>query len=349
MSLTLKERDKALINNWYIACLSGELKGKPLKRIIYDTPLALFRDQTGRAAAVLDRCAHRGAQLSLGFCDKGQLRCPYHGWRYDASGTVTEIPSDQAAEKLPGQSRHAVKTFRTREQDGVIWVHMGDETATTPWRFPNLGKPGWSHYFMVTDFDNEVTNLVENFMDVPHTVFVHSGWFRNRQRTHVPMSIDVGNGEVKVTYHQPDDSIGFSRWLINPRKHRMIHTDHFIFPNLTRVDYSFGDSSAFIINSQCTPVSTLKTRVYTYIAFKILNYGFLVKPFMQLYTRKVIEQDVEIMKNQGDNLKAFPEMPFRSSEADELHLAIEKIRRYGMEARPETFTFQKHCERQFWI
>jgi hypothetical protein len=70
---------------------------------------------------------------------------------------------------------------------------------------------------------------------------------------------------------------------------------------------------------------------------------------MQLYTRKVIEQDVEIMKNQGDNLKAFPEMPFRSSEADELHLAIEKIRRYGMEARPETFTFQKHCERQFWI
>jgi phenylpropionate dioxygenase-like ring-hydroxylating dioxygenase large terminal subunit len=361
MSLTLQERDKALINNWYIACLSHELTDKPIKRVLYDTPLALFRDPQGRPAAVLDRCVHRGAQLSLGTCDKGQLRCPYHGWRYDRSGAVTEIPSEATADKDPEattgnkscSSKHSVKTYRAFEQDGAVWVYMGDanhtETLTPPWRFPNYGKAGWTHYFMITDFDNEVTNLVENFMDVPHTVFVHAGWFRDQQRTHVPITVDVGNAEVKVTYHQPQDSIGFSRWLINPKNHQMVHTDHFIFPNITRVDYSFGESSAFIINSQCSPVSTMKSRVYTYIAFKVLNYGFLLKPFMRFYTRKVIQQDVDIMKNQGDNLKLFPDMPFRSSEADELHLAIEKIRRYGADGRPETFTFQKKSEKQFWI
>ncbi len=34
---------------------------------------------------------------------------------------------------------------------------------------------------MITDFPNEVTNLAENFMDVPHTVYVHRGWFRDEK------------------------------------------------------------------------------------------------------------------------------------------------------------------------
>lgn len=357
MSLTLRERDKALVNNWYIACLSSELRDKPLKRVIYDTPLALFRDENGAPAAVLDRCAHRGAQLSLGTCERGQLRCPYHGWRYNSAGTVTEIPSEGSATDGACPPKHFVKRYTACEQDGVIWIWMGDEavsadpgvTSNPSWRFPNVGKKGWSHYFMITDFENEVTHLVENFMDVPHTVFVHSGWFRDPQRAHVPITVDAGKGEVKVTYHQPNDSIGYSRWLMNPKNHKMVHTDHFFFPNITRVDYSFGESSAFIINSQCTPVSSFNTRVYTYIAFKVLNYGFLLKPFMRFYTRQVIEQDVKIMKNQGDNLQVFPDVPFRSSEADELHLAIEKIRRYAADGKPEAFTFQKKSEKQFWI
>jgi phenylpropionate dioxygenase-like ring-hydroxylating dioxygenase large terminal subunit len=348
MPLSLRERDQALINNWYIACLSTELGRAPIKRVLYDTPLALFRDENGKAAALVDRCVHRGAQLSLGKCDQGQLRCPYHGWRYNAQGEVTEIPS----EGKPGAVKHRATSHPVHEQDGVVWVWMGATTMSPdapPWRFPHQGEKGWSHYFMITDFENEVTNLVENFMDVPHTVFVHSGWFRDRQLTHVPMTVDVAKGQVNVTYHQPQDSIGFTRFLVNPRNHRMVHTDRFIFPNITRVDYSFGNSSAFIINSQCTPVSTLQSRVYTYIAFKVLSYGPLIKPLMKFYTRQVIEQDVKILKNQGDNLKVFPDLPFRSSEADELHLAIEKIRRYGAEAKPEAFTFSKKTEKQFWI
>jgi phenylpropionate dioxygenase-like ring-hydroxylating dioxygenase large terminal subunit len=353
MQLSLRERDKALVNNWYIACLSSELGKTPIKRTLYDTPIALFRNEDGKPAALLDRCVHRGAQLSLGTCDKGQLRCPYHGWRYNQKGDVTEIPSEGSQDgKESCQVKHQVISYTAVEQDGVIWVWMGagePQEKTPPWRFPHYGEKGFSHYFMITDFDNEVTNLVENFMDVPHTVFVHSGWFRDRQLTHVPMTVEVGGGQVNVTYHQPQDSIGFSRLLINPMNHKMIHTDRFIYPNITRVDYSFGPSSAFIINSQCSPVSTLKTRVYTYIGFKVLNYGFLIKPLMRFYTRQVIEQDVRIMKNQGDNLKVFPELPFRSSEADELHLAIEKIRRYGSEEKPEAFTFSKKSEKQFWI
>lgn len=350
MTQLLKERDKNLINNWYIGCLSSELKpNTALRRIIYDMPIAIFRDKDQKPAALLDRCVHRGAQLSLGYCDEGHLRCPYHGWKYDPQGHVVEIPSEGQGHC---RGKHQQRSFPVVEQDGAIWIWMGESAPlqeTPPWRFPNQKEKYWCHYFMITDFENEVTHLVENFMDVPHTVFVHSGWFRDRQMTPVPMTVDVQNGQVNVTYHQPQDSIGYTRFLINPLNQPMTHTDRFIYPNLTRVDYNFGTSSSFIINSQCTPVSTMKSRVYTYIAFKALNYAVLLKPLMQFYTRRVIEQDVEIMKNQGDNLKMFPDTPFRSSDADELHLAIEKIRRYGSEGQPEVFTFTKTSEKQFWI
>jgi phenylpropionate dioxygenase-like ring-hydroxylating dioxygenase large terminal subunit len=202
---------------------------------------------------------------------------------------------------------------------------------------------------MITDFDNEVTHLAENFMDVPHTVFVHQGWFRNRSQKQVPMTLDIDQGQVCVTYDQPNDGIGFSQLLINPLNEKMVHTDRFIFPNITRVDYQFGKSSGFIINSQITPVSTLKSRVYTYICYRVLNYAPLLKPLMRFYTRQVINQDVNIMSNQGENLKSFFDQPFRSTEADEVHLSIERLRRLGAEGKAELWTLSKSTQGHFWI
>ncbi len=53
-------------NAWYIAAWADELGQKPLARRICDEPVVLFRDQAGRAAALVDRCCHRAAPLSKG-------------------------------------------------------------------------------------------------------------------------------------------------------------------------------------------------------------------------------------------------------------------------------------------
>ncbi|HRK06812.1 MAG TPA: aromatic ring-hydroxylating dioxygenase subunit alpha [Pseudobdellovibrionaceae bacterium] len=336
----LREVDGALVDNWYIACLSEELgREKPLARTVYEYPIALWRDREGRVQAVLDRCLHRATRLSEGRCEGDHLRCPYHGWSFDGAGRVREIPSE-GPQALPLETceRRGLKlrSFPVVEQDGAVWVWTGEParaTAAPPWRFPYAADARWSQYFMITDFENEVTHLVENFMDVPHTVFVHDKWFRSRTLKKIPITVEVGGGRVKVTYDQPQDQIGFTGRILNPRNEPMLHTDEFIFPNITRVDYSFGDRG-FVINSQCTPVGRYRSRVYTWIAF---NLGPVVtpaaKPFMQYYTRQVIEQDVEIMRNQGRNLQRFDERgegaAFKSTAADELHLAIERLRDLG--------------------
>lgn len=346
----LRTRDKNLVNNWYIACLSNELKqGKVLSRTIYDKSYALYHTQDGKVACLLNRCLHRLTQISDGKLHDDCLICPYHGWKYDKDGNVVHIPSrgpDQA------EFKHKLESLPTYEQDGAIWVWTGDEKATDspPWRFPFANDPTWVSYFMITDFQNEVTNLCENFMDVPHTVFVHEGWFRDEAYKKVPMNVKTENGRVLATYKQEEDKIGgMFHWLLNPKGDPMKHTDEFIYPNLTRVDYTFGNEYGFIINSQNTPVSTLKSRTYTYIAYKMAFGSKLVKPFLQFYTRQVIEQDVDIMRIQSRALELDPRENFRSVEADALHIAIERIRQYGRTNNKLLFEFKEEVEKEFWI
>ena len=357
MEKSLLQYDGDLINHWYIICLSRELPSsgkKPISRQVYEKNYVIYRDAEAIPVVMLDRCPHRGAQLSRGTCHHGTLRCPYHGWTFGKEGRVCEIPSEgpnssQASTKKQGEVIPCI------EQDGALWVWIGDPSQKSmlpSWRFPEYKNPGWSQYFMITDFTNEVTNLVENFMDVSHTVFVHSKWFRSRRLIEVPLLIEVDKGRVKATYQQKNDSIGFAKSILNPTSEPMIHTDEFIFPNITRVDYNFG-TRHFIINSQCTPLEKNKTRVYTWISYRLPFIGPFIKPLMQFYTRKVITQDVEIMENQGANLKRDPNFfsgsHFSNTAADELHIAIEKLRQLGTQDRQSVQQIQYSRKRLFWI
>ncbi|MFT3711158.1 MAG: aromatic ring-hydroxylating dioxygenase subunit alpha [Archangium sp.] len=359
----------ALKDFWYVACLSSELvAGKLESRVIFGTPLVLFRDASGKPAALLDRCLHRNARLSAGDCFDGKVGCPYHGWTYDSEGRCVDIPSlgpkqngstlDGSFKSKPGDVGR-VPSFPTREQDGLIFVFMGGDLKRArrePFRVPKWGEPGWIVYFMVTRFPNGVTNLVENFMDVPHTVFVHKGWFRNRKVREVPATVERKNGEVLVTYEQQHDELTGAGFLMNPTGEPMVHTDHWFMPNVTRVDYLWGQRSGYVISSQVTPVSALESLVFTSISYRLPFDlpGNLVarglRRFMKWYTTQVIGQDVDIMRVQNEGFtRARRGLEFVSTEADLLHADIEEVRGWlregGEGAGPEATSRRI----SFWI
>lgn len=357
---SLALRDGRLREHWYIACLSGELPAgrrvRPLGRVIYDRGLVLFRDARGHPVCLPDRCLHRNALLSGGVVLDGRLACAYHGWTYDGRGRVIDVPSEGPAGA--GAQPRCLAPLPCVEQDGCVWVWMGSaapQPVTPPLRFPYRAASGWSQYFMVTDFDNEVTNLIENFMDVPHTVFVHAGWFRSRRRRAQTIRVDTSGSEVLVTYDDAQDAIGCSGRLLNPRDEPVTHTDRFVMPNLTRVDYAFGADRGFSITSQCTPVSVLRTRVYTAIAYKLRRPGLsarllqaAVAPLLRAYTRKVIRQDVAIMANQGESLRRDPQPDFHGTGADLVHEQIELLRERGRQGWAGS-VIPSRMERQIWI
>jgi phenylpropionate dioxygenase-like ring-hydroxylating dioxygenase large terminal subunit len=369
----------ALREFWYVACLATELKDKPLARTILGVPIALFRDPRGRAAAVRDRCLHRGTALSGGVVIDGKLACPYHGWMYGADGRCVHIPSlgerqrgsalsdvehQRAGLELAPEDVGCLASYPVREQDGLVYVYLGESVPgharpprKEPFPIPFWGHPDWTVYFMVTPFSNGVTNLVENFMDVPHTVFVHSGWFRNAARKKVPASVERVNGSVLVTYRQERDRISGLGFILNPTgKHAMVHTDKFYVPNTTRVDYTFGEQSGFIITSQCTPIGPTESMVYTAISVRLpfdapgRPIGRVLEPLIHWYTRRVIEQDVDIMKEQQRGLVNGPEpVRFASTEADLLHADIEAYRRWLLQGGEGEGPQDAARDIEFWI
>jgi phenylpropionate dioxygenase-like ring-hydroxylating dioxygenase large terminal subunit len=343
------ESSGTLSEHWYVACTAEALSKKPIQSIIFDTPIVLWRDK-GTPVALLDRCCHRNAALSEGSIIQNSIKCPYHGWKFDHTGQCVNIPSEKDQRIC---KNFQVQSFHCKESYGLIWLWMGKgEPTEEMFAMPIMAnQKGWKHYYMVTEFDNNITDLVENFLDVPHTVYVHKGWFRNEKTIKVPITVERANESVVVSYHRKDDKIGAFSKLINPKNRPVIHTDKFFMPNITRVDYQFGEDCdrAFIITSSCTPISPFKTKVYTLISFKFEWLNPLGSIFLPWYTKKVIMQDVDIMKNQGDNLQIFKEKDYRSTQADTLHIYVESLREWEENGRTSAPPKDQKRECEIWI
>jgi len=345
----MRDRCGLLKDGWYAAALSRELGARhPIARTILDQPLVLWRAGGGRAVAMEDRCAHRNAALSAGVLFDGKLGCAYHGWVYDADGRCVAVPSE--GECTPSVECR-VQSFPVREQHGLVWVWMGDGApARDPFPMPYWNTPRWGTYYMVTTFPNEVTHLVENFMDVPHTTFVHHGWFRKPQHKRVRVVVERTAESVLVTYDLPNDEVGFSARILNPDGAPIEHTDKFYMPNNTRVDYTFGPRRGFTITSTCTPRGPYDTVVYTLISYQLGWLNRLAKLWLPFYTREVIRQDVDVMRIQGDNLRRFGgETRFNSTAADLLHDNVESLREHAERGGTGPAPEPRHEEVHFWI
>src|SRR5215204_7120661 len=72
-----------------------ELDAQPVLPVrLLGEDLALYRTEQGKLGLVSERCAHRGASLAYGIPEADGLRCPYHGWKYDATGQCVDQPAE---------------------------------------------------------------------------------------------------------------------------------------------------------------------------------------------------------------------------------------------------------------
>lgn len=310
---------------WYIAAPAGELGQRPIRRRVEGEPLVLFRDRAGKPRALLDRCAHRGMALSAGRTVGDCVECPYHGWRFDGEGRLRALPALAEGEEMPRP--RTMRAFEAVESDEHIWVFMGQEKPRDgPFRFPYYGQPGWTSFFMHTRFAAPVEACLENFLDVPHTVFVHPGLFRDAEAQETRVRITRREGEAVAEFLDEQELSGWGPRLIAPKADRMEHTDRFLLPSITRVDYVFGDDYRFVITSQCTSREENVVDVTTAITWRLRLPGWLLEPFLRLYCRHVIRQDVDILEIQGEQNRLFGPVEMHT-EADLLGRHIRALRR----------------------
>ena len=314
----------SLRNYWYIAAESRQLKRRPLAVQLFGEQAVLFRTAEGTPAALVDRCAHRNTALSTGRVIEGCVECPYHGWRYNPQGVCTHIPALGCDTNLPNV---VVKSFACAEQQGYVWVCPGEPLPDTkPFSFPQLKQPGWTTFRMRTLFEGSVEACLENFLDCPHTVFVHKGWFRSHDTRELTAIVRRRKNSAEVQFQGEPISASVVARLLFPKGRELRHTDRFLAPNLSRVDYDFGSDRHFIIASQCTPWNDKQTEVFTVITYRFGRIGPLVRLFFEPLSRRIIQQDVAILKAHSRQLERFGGEQFCNVETDLLGLHIRAIR-----------------------
>ena len=340
---------------WYVVARSEELgRDQVLGRKVLGEWLAVFRGPEGTASAVRDRCKHRNAPLSRGMVKDGQLQCPYHGWVYDHRGVVVAVPAE--GKSFRASERRCVEKFPVIEQEGFVYVRLERDAPADirPFAMPHWGEPDWRHVRLVNRFKNNVTNCAENFIDIPHTAYVHDRIFRVQRDQEIEATIVRDGGSVRIEYRGETSNLGWFSWFLNPRKTPIEHRDNFHMPNITEVEYVFSPGRQLYIVSQTVPEEEDSSLVYTTLTY---NFGLFsaLRPFNAIARRilawqgqAVIDQDVVALDQQMAVIRKYGE-EFNNTSADAIHVLVESIPGERAAGRDPRALPVKRAEVRFWV
>ena len=301
---------------WYPISKSVDLLGGDVVGLhILGDPICLFREkESGKAACISDRCAHRSAPLSIGNMTDGVLECKYHGWKYDLDGRVTHIPALLTDRSIPANAK--VYSYPLVERYGLIWIWPGPKEDADERRIPDI-MPGSNlpnvrftkPFVQVFDLDCDHSLMVENLLDPAHLPFTHAGTLSKRSKA-VPLKFDIDTYEA-ADWALPNMPDG------DPRKH---------FPILRGILEQTGTNMCFaapchlLLKTQfkpgyhfqqtmhCIPLRPNHMRlIYSHaFSFSVDIMDFLapiMTPYMNRSSAKIVFQDYELLHGQQIRLK----------------------------------------------
>ncbi len=157
---------------WYVVAWSHEVPpGKPFSRRIAGQALVIYRRGDGTLVALDDRCPHRHAPLHLGRLEGDDLRCMYHGLKFNPEGRCIEVPGQTAS-----PSALQVRAYPVVERKRWIWVFLGDagraDAAEIPDTF-SLDSPDWRYRPAYLHYQSHHLLIADNVLDFSHLSYVH--------------------------------------------------------------------------------------------------------------------------------------------------------------------------------
>jgi phenylpropionate dioxygenase-like ring-hydroxylating dioxygenase large terminal subunit len=170
----LATRQPVLRNFWYATLPLDKLEDGPKPFRVLGQDIVIVVDAAGEPAALEDRCCHRTAKLSKGWIKGGHIVCGYHGWEYDRTGKLVNVPQFPFEQPVPEAK---AKNFHARARYGYVWVCLGEPIAD----IPDLAYEEDSAFRRIHQFDESwrcsALRMMENSFDNAHFTFVHKGTF----------------------------------------------------------------------------------------------------------------------------------------------------------------------------
>lgn len=161
---------------WIPAALASELAepdGAPVRIPLLGEKLVGFRDTEGKIGILADACPHRLAPMFFGRNEECGLRCVYHGWKFDVSGTCTDMPSEPPDSLF--KSKVNIRAYPAYEAGGIVWTFMGPSELMPPPPDFELCRAPATHRFVSKTFEAcNWLQALEGGLDTAHSSFAHN-------------------------------------------------------------------------------------------------------------------------------------------------------------------------------
>lgn len=261
---------------------------RPVRVILAGEPVVLFRDLQGRVGALIDRCPHRGAALSLGRVGgDGFLECPFHGWRFDVDGANRGVPlnPDARCETL------GAAALPVRELGDMIWVYTrpGARDVPEPQVPPGLVEPGLARTVIRRDWACHWTRAMENMLDSPHLPFVHRRTigrvYRRRMTPSSRMDIDWEDTPFGGRTAASLDGQGNGGFL------------EFYRPNMMALHIPIPGRK-LRIHALVVPAEAGRTRLFV-VASRDFARSRLLEPVFRIMNGRIADEDQAVVESSG--------------------------------------------------
>lgn len=105
------------MSEWTLVCRVDDIPVLGARRVARPVGLdvAVFRNDTGEVFALLDRCPHKGGQLSQGIVLGTTVACPMHNWTIGLCDGQAQAPDE-------GCTPH----FEVKVEHGVVFLNADE-------------------------------------------------------------------------------------------------------------------------------------------------------------------------------------------------------------------------------
>ncbi|GLZ30783.1 phenoxybenzoate dioxygenase [Lentzea sp. NBRC 105346] len=251
---------------WWPVAISSQVRTHDLMPVrVLGEDLVLYRLLDGSVHLLEDRCPHRGAALSHGIVEVDGLRCPYHGWLFDGSGSCLEQPGEPESSTFA--HRVQARAYPVEELGGLVFAYLGPQPAPV---LPLYDLFTWDDAIRDVGWAVVPCNFVqimENAVDLDHVAWLHgrySEWLASRgMPVEIPRTFSKLNQET--AFEKTDYGILMRRKL----EGQDASADDWsvghplVFPNMLRL--GGGGSFGFHLR---TPIDDEHTLLLWYTTYK---------------------------------------------------------------------------------
>lgn len=284
---------------WFPILPARELGRRPIALRLLGVPLVLFRGPRDEPALLWDRCPHRLVPLSLGRVERGELRCAYHGWTFDAGGRCTDVPSLPRHKPTP---KVCAPSFPVRLVGDTLWATLSED--------PYDAEPaGWIDgevhgSLHVVDLACDYVRILENLVDNAHAAFVHRNFLRSYPTQDIRSVLRETERGLRVeTYgERARRGLLFRLWrrVAASDDLEISHVEEYLEPTAARVTY--GDRSGRLhiaVHFLCVPQDAHHTRLMYRCTVRAPLLSRVFLPLLAGNVGRLMVQDRELLEHEA--------------------------------------------------